>query len=363
MKKLIAILILSALIISLAACGGDSLGASSGISGDTNESEKTNESNGTNESSEINESGEAGADDSSESSDGDSYESSDDTQDNDSSIGDDISQGDSENSDVSGDDGEKTLEILKSRFPEKDAVGYKTFYTKESALNAWRCYTNPTYEITAIFDGSVTRFFDAIDGDYFHAEHGEWTIYCCNGFYNVEDKGEGMLLSFHFDKETGDFDHVEKVYHGHGTGFEYNYYSPITMKTYSYTGDEQGGVLYECEGLFICRNMTSSYDLADAYLNGEFDISKIQTSKFGLTKDGQIVIPFEYDNMAFFSSNWYENMPSDVGVVVAEKDGRFYYFSTNGTNLTPDGFDCGSEPCGDRAWVFEDGHGRIIRFY
>lgn len=355
MKKLIAILILSALIISLAACGGDSLGASSGISGDTNESEKTNESNGTNESSEPNESGEAGADDSSE--------SSDDTQDNDSSVGDDFSQDDTENSDseTSG-DGEKRLEILKSRFPERDAVGYSIVYTKSSALNAWRCYTNPAHEITAVFDGSVTRFFDAVTGDYFHAEHGEWTIYCCNGFYNVEDKGEGMLLSFHFDKDTGAFDHVEKDYHGHGTGYEYNFYSPINMKTYSYVGDEQGGVLYECEGLFICRDMTNAYSLSDAYLNGEFDLSKIRTSKFGLTKNGQVVIPFEYDNMAFLSSNWHENMPSTVGVVVAEKDGRFYYFSTNGTNLTPDGFDCGSEPYGDRAWVFEDGQGWIIKF-
>lgn len=357
MKKLIAIIILSALFLSLAACGDESGDVSSVVSGDN--SGESSDALDSSESSDTLESSESSA--SSESSIGDSVESSDDTQD-DSSVGDDFSQDDSENSDVSA-DGEKTLGILKSRFPERDAVGYNVVYTKESALNAWRCYTNPAHEITAIFDGSVTRFFDAIDGDYFHAEYGEWTVYCCNGFYNVEDKGEGLLLSFHFDKDTGAFDHVEKVPHGHGTGYEYNYYSPITMKTYSYVGDEQGGVLYECDGLFICREMTSAYDIADAYLNGEFDLSKIRTSKFGLTKDGQIVIPFEYDNMAFFSSNWHENMPSTVGVVVAEKDGRFYYFSTNGTNLTPDGFDCGSEPYGDRAWVFEDGQGWIIKFY
>jgi hypothetical protein len=80
--------------------------------------------------------------------------------------------------------------------------------------------------------------------------------------------------------------------------------------------------------------------------------------KYGLVNNGRVVIPFEYDYMESLDG-WNVNT---VGVVLAIKDGRTYYFSTGGTNLTPEGFDCGSEPVNNRAWVFNDGQGYIIEF-
>ena len=80
--------------------------------------------------------------------------------------------------------------------------------------------------------------------------------------------------------------------------------------------------------------------------------------KYGLVNNGKIIIPFEYDYMESYD-DWGTNT---VGVVLTVKDGRTYYLSTDGTNLTPDGFDCGSEPFNDRAWVFNDGQGYIIEF-
>ena len=350
MKKFITLFLICALLVCLASCVSDDIDNSQ-------------------ESASIGDASDGLIDDSSETSEIGGEVSEDVSVDTSVDVSEDASVDTSEDvsedePDVDIDSGsESELRTLQSVFPSRAATGYSIVYTKESALDAFLCYTNSDSEITAIFDGSVTRFFDAITGQYYHAEHGEWTVTCCGGFYNVQDKGEGNLLRLNFEKDTDIFLGVEKVYHGHGLGYAYNFYSPINMKTYSYAGDEQGYELYECEGLFICIEMQNAYDAADAYLNGSFDFSKVgYYGKFGLTDGANVIIPFEYDYMGFLSEDWGDHTPSTVGVVVAVKDGRAYYFSTNGKNLTPDGFDCGSQPYGDRAWVFEDGQGWIIKF-
>lgn len=257
----------------------------------------------------------------------------------------------------------QAIQTITSVFPERAAVGYDIVFTKNSALNALSCYTNPNSEITAVYDGSVTRFFDAITGEYYHTEFGKWTYKCCGGFYNEEILTENSKwIRFLFEKDTDVFIKAEIDYHAHGGGAVINFYSPITAKTYSFHGAEDGYLLYEGQGAFICREMKNNYDVVTQYSNGSFDVTQVELGKYGLTNNGKVVIPFEYDNMAFYRVDWGDRTDATVGVVVAEKDGRVYYFSTNGTNLTPDGFDCGSEPCGDRAWVYEDGQGWIIKF-
>ena len=71
----------------------------------------------------------------------------------------------------------------------------------------------------------------------------------------------------------------------------------------------------------------------------------------------KIIIPFEYD---FITTTQTEGQP--LGVYLAIKDGKSYYISSEGRNLTPDGFDCGSQPFNDRAWVFNGSQGYIIKF-
>lgn len=272
------------------------------------------------------------------------------------------------------------IETYESEFPKKAAKGYDVIFTNPDKLDAISCDTAPrvNYEgksVTAVYDGSNTYFYNAFDGAYLHSEKGEWTFPCCGGFYN-EDKTN--WIGFELDKETDEFLHIIKDNgHAHGFGREYNFYIPSTGKTYSVFSDEDGATLYEGDGLFICIRPTDN-GILEAFNNplnpsfptedgkykfiidstgGEFNFYDVK-GKYGLVDNGRIVIPFEYDYMESYDG-WETNT---AGVVLAVKDGRTYYFSTDGTNLTPDGFDCGSEPFNDRAWVFNDGQGYIIEF-
>ena len=272
------------------------------------------------------------------------------------------------------------IETKESEFPKKAAKGYDVIYTNPDKIDAVSCDTAPRSNsygdsVTAVYDGSNTYFYNAFDGTYLHSEKGEWTFPCCGGFYN-EDKSN--WIGFELDKETDEFLHIIKDNgHAHGFGREYNFYIPSTGKTYSVFSDEGGATLYEGDGLFICIRPTDNgilealnnplnpsfptedgkYKFIIDSTGGEFDFWNVK-GKYGLVDNGRIVIPFEYDYMESYDG-WETNT---VGVVLAVKDGRTYYFSTDGTNLTPDGFDCGSEPFNDRAWVFDDGQGYIIEF-
>ena len=252
---------------------------------------------------------------------------------------------------VSDTSGEAELRNFKSDIPEKAAKGCKIVFTKNSPVYAEICNTAGT--VCAIYDGAITRFFNAITGEYYCSEYGKWTEKCCRGFYNENRR---LWIGFEFDK---DYDTFVSSYksdgHAHGYGLPFNFYLTTDQKTYVYTGDEGGYELYYGEGVFICCEWNSS-DLS-VFENQTFDtFSESVGRKYGLAENGRVIIPFEYDSIQTYN---YDG----VGVVVAVKDGKTYYFSTDGTNLTPEGFDCGAQPYENRAWVFKDGQGYIIEFY
>lgn len=255
----------------------------------------------------------------------------------------------------------QSIPTYNSEIPAKTAQGYDIVFTKSSALNAKNCetaarYNRPECAVTAIYDGSSTHFYNATSGEYYQSERGHWSVVCCGGFYS-ENKSEWIY--FEFDKDTDEFLYAVKVDgHAHGFGPTYNFYVPSTGKTFVCDTNETAAKLYEGVGTFICTRVSSEEEVLDYAANSmETDPPNID-GKYGLVNNGRVVIPFEYDYMESLD-DWNVNT---VGVVLAIKDGRTYYFSTGGTNLTPEEFDCGSEPVNNRAWVFNDGQGYIIEF-
>lgn len=249
--------------------------------------------------------------------------------------------------------------------PDKSASGYRIAFTKENPINAVDCNTNVHIAVTAIYDGSVTRFFGAVKGEFYCAKPGKYLYACCDGFCagDKEKIGGESYLEFKFDKDSGAFVSAEELPHGHGSYGSYTVYQPSVQKVYGYQyGESEMLYLYEPGGTVICRELKSDYDLETNWKNGTMNFPEESLGKYGLIYDGKVVVPFEYDYMAVYRSMSDLTYGNGVGVVLAEKDGRSYYFSNNGTNLTPDGFDCGSQPFADRAWVFEDGYGWIIEF-
>ena len=81
----------------------------------------------------------------------------------------------------------------------------------------------------------------------------------------------------------------------------------------------------------------------------------ISNGKYGIVNNGVVTTPFEYDYIQ-------SHQEGSVGVYLAVKDGKIYYINSNGTVLTPEGFTCGSAPCGNRAWVFQGDKGFVLEF-
>ena len=229
------------------------------------------------------------------------------------------------------------------------ASGYHIAYTKTSALVASACVTNTNIAITAVYDGKVTRFFDALNGMYYHAVSGKYLYPCCEGTFLAGDlNGFNAKYSITFTREGEGVTFVTNDHSGHGIDYGYQaIYSEADKRVYFY--DQE---LYAVELQAACRYYEGS---ALQGYNGDFAIDEAKLGKYGVASNTKIIIPFEYDLIVTAQTE-------GVGVYLAVKDGRCYYFSSNGKNLTPDGFDCGSQPFGDRAWVYEDGQGWIIKF-
>jgi hypothetical protein len=266
---------------------------------------------------------------------------------------------------VGGDESDITQEpvigTMLSGIPQRAANSYRIAYTKKSALEAKNCVTNTQIGVTAIYDGSVTRFFDAVKGDYFAAQYGDFIFPFGEGFYNGGTGDARYFARFIFDKDTESFVSVETITNGQGASSVTSFYANSTV--YGCYDDENGNVLYSAkDGIFICRELKGSHDIEGSYKNGSFVLPADDLGKYGLYNNGKIVIPFEYDLISTYVSESDLAYGNSYGVVLAVKDGRSYYFSSDGVNLTPDGFDCGSQPYADRAWVFEDGQGYIIKF-
>lgn len=273
-------------------------------------------------------------------------------------------------SEVSDDSSEKSddttsgildIEGVVTDFPSRAATSYRIAYTKSSALNAIDCVTNVgmSTPVTAIFDGSVTRFFHATKGTFYNAVPGKYLYPCCEGFLSGDSSSfdGNYAVMFEFDDE--DEPTITNEHFGHGGfGNVYDFYSETDGCAYMWFSDIDGTFFarYMEDNLVICREYIGNQDITNAFENDELLVTDSDLGKYGLIKNDNVIIPFEYDYMVtVYGAN-------DVGVVLAKRDGRSYYFSTNGTNLTPDGFDCGSQPYNNRAWVFEDGQGYILEF-
>lgn len=262
----------------------------------------------------------------------------------------------------------------------KAAIKYRTAFTKEKAVYATQCVTNQVVGITAIYDGSVTRFFDAVNGAYYHAIPGKF-LYPCYGpqiilgtepacgsaflrgdMYGFDSKSSGSVkdVSFERIKDENGADTVKVSYNvhaGHAIELESDLlYCEADSKLYLSDAD----LCRLASGALPCRFYASGRALWVDYFEDDdlfVEVDRSKLGKYGVASNQEIIIPFEYDLIVTA-----QNFEGDLGVYLAVKDGRSYYFSSNGKNLTPNGFDCGSQPFKNRAWVFEDGQGWIIEF-
>lgn len=258
------------------------------------------------------------------------------------------------------------VEGAVTNFPERAATSYRIAYTKESALQATDCISNVGMEVpvTAVFDGKVTRFFHATKGTFYHAVPGKYLYPCCNGFLSgdLDSFNGNYAVMFEFDEEGNAT--VSNEHFGHG-GFDnaYDFYCESDGCAYVWIPDLDGDFLapYLEGNLVICREYLGDQNITSAFKNNELNLEHSDLGKYGLVKNDTIIIPFEYDYMVTVYGD-ADSPANNVGVVLAQKEGRSYYFSTDGTNLTPDGFDCGSQPFNDRAWVYDDGQGYILEF-
>lgn len=239
------------------------------------------------------------------------------------------------------------------------AKGYRIAYTKESALAATECITNRTIDITAIYDGSVTRFFDAVNGTYYHAVAGKYLYPCCEGTFLVGAIGNqnaNYSITFSRDKDNSAVvTYTTNDHDGHGKEDVDAIYCASDEKIYLYND-----ALYRVDGdgAVACRYYSGASPLTaynpHGYATDAIDYSAM--GKYGIAKNGEIIVPFEYDLIL-------SGQDGDcVGVYMTEKDGRTYYISSDGVVLTPDGFDCGSQPVKNRAWVFDGENGYMLEF-
>lgn len=241
-----------------------------------------------------------------------------------------------------------------------NASAYSVVFTKNSDLAAAECITNTISSVTAVYDGSVTRFFGAVDGTYYCTVFGKYLYPCCDGGFisgdlSAHNAADSVVVEL--DSETQTYTAVKNPSdaHAHGSyGGETAFYSPLVGLSFElYEGELSR---HPSDGYAVCR-LYEGQNVLESYNSGALFSSEFESmlGKYGVVKDNKVVIPFEYD--AILSAN-----TGSCGVFLAVKDGRCYYFSASGVNLTPDGFDCGSQPFSDRAWVFEDGRGWIIKF-
>lgn len=242
----------------------------------------------------------------------------------------------------------------------KNAVGYRIAFTKQSPVNATYCITNVGSEVTAVYDGTITRFFGAVDGTYYCALYGKYLYPCCNGAFlsgDLNAYNSDNAVRIEFDEDTQAYVSVKEQSGAHAHGSADNtlsFYSSVDKKSFDYS---DGELMRHTEAQYAICRLYENGSVIENWNSGNLFTSEFsqKLGKYGVVKNNTVVIPFEYD--LILTANDGEN-----GVFLAIKDGRCYYISANGNIITPEGFDCGSQPFANRAWVFEDGQGWIIEF-
>lgn len=221
---------------------------------------------------------------------------------------------------------------------ERQGKSFRIAYTKENPTAAKVCVTNPAVAITAVFDGSTTRFFDALTGEYYTILVGDYTLAADKGFASAKGK-KGIS----FNRVQGGVPVWEDAEYDFSQNQPIIYWSQTYKTAYTVMADKEGRVDFYC------------------FTEASF-VPCISNGKYGIVNNGVVTTPFEYDYIQSYQGcAEYENN-SNLGVFLAIKGGKTYYITADGTNLTPEGFTCGSVPYGNRAWVFENDHGFVLEF-
>lgn len=238
-------------------------------------------------------------------------------------------------------------------------------YTKVSPIEAKKAVSDATVSVTAIYDGKITRFFKTT-GDYISSVAGDYTEHSSGVFYNG-DTG----YSFKTDKDGNVT--MEKIKpFGTGKVSAINIYESCTGNVFMLEMSEEGISAYRRkDGQAVaaielaCKNgdelgfyngkLTDCGDTSKVRYDGEFHLDSegmYSVGKYGVY-NGKDIVPFEYDLVT----------GGDSGVFRAEKDGRVFYFSSDGTRLGSEkGYTVGSDVIGNHAWVFDGTHGYVLAF-
>ncbi len=253
-----------------------------------------------------------------------------------------------------------------------NATGYEVKLTFADVVNAKNIEAHNVYEIVAIYDGKRTHVFNCSTGELLASQDGQFLGYACNngGFMEgAPDTTNGKRCIYYEEREHAIY-LEEGHWHEGGARKLPVYYTEDKKTAYFPYGENDYGYGY---GGYSIRNQNNYAACRYAEINKNIDkavakwedVVNVDTiGKYGVVFGGETVIPFEFDKIDTFQGRrgYYDAAIPCFGVYRAVKDGKTYYYSTNGTNLTPDGFVCGSQPRENRATVYDGKKLFVIEF-
>ncbi|MBR5278313.1 MAG: hypothetical protein IKU23_03505, partial [Clostridia bacterium] len=253
-----------------------------------------------------------------------------------------------------------------------NATGYEVKLTFADVVNAKNIEVHRTRELVAVYDGKRTHLFNWSTGELIASQDGQFLGYGCdnggfmegapgtingkrcicyeereNAFYLDDNHwheggADKMPVYFTEDKKTAYFPYGENDF-----GYDYGGYSFMDQNNY-----------------VACRYGEMVKDINKSIKKWEDVVYTETIGKYGVVFGGETVIPFEFDKIDTYQGirGYNDTVIPCFGVYRAVKDGKTYYYSTNGTNLTPDGFVCGSQPRENCATVYDGKKLFVIEF-
>ncbi|MBR5278646.1 MAG: hypothetical protein IKU23_05195, partial [Clostridia bacterium] len=257
-----------------------------------------------------------------------------------------------------------------------NATGYEIETTVEKNIKAKKMEVNPAYEVVAVYDGKFTHFINYTNGEILFTQEDMFLGKACNngGFKKGDvdaidgDGNEDVCVFFESKHDILQAAVEEDHWHEGGERLPTPYYSE-DKKTAYYVHIGQR-YLYNKYGFCAlnnyvpCQYAEINKNLDHAILKLEDIVNLDTVGKYGVVFGGEAVIPFEFDLIDTYQggNTRYGIDEPRLGVFRAIKDGKTYYYSTNGTNLTPDGFVCGTQPRENRATVYDGKKIYVIKF-